>query len=91
MDTDSRGAPERSLTERTDTEPSHADSTDTNRTDPPVVANEYDTVVGYIDFLRQTLAWKTRGLDIDQLRTTLPPSDMTLGGMLAHLSFVEDF
>lgn len=91
MDTDSREAPERSPTERTDTEPSRTEPAHTERTDPPVVANEYDTVVGYIDFLRQTLAWKTCGLDIDQLRTMLPPSDMTLGGMLAHLSFVEDF
>lgn len=73
MDTDSNDAPERSSADRTD---------------PPVIANEYDTVVGYIDFHRQTLTWKIRDLDIDQLRRTLPPSDMTLGGMLAHLSFV---
>jgi uncharacterized damage-inducible protein DinB len=62
-----------------------------HRTDPPGIAGEYDTVVGYIDFLRQSLAWKIRGLGIDQLRRTLPPSTMTLGGMLAHLAYVEDF
>ena len=62
-----------------------------HRTDPPGIADEYDTVVGYIDFLRQTLAWKIRGLDIAQLRRALPPSSMTLGGMLAHLAYVEDF
>lgn len=77
MDSDSNDAP--------------AGSAADDRADPPVVANEYDTVVGYIDFHRQTLAWKIRGLDIDELRATHPPSDMTLGGMLAHLSFVEDF
>lgn len=61
------------------------------RTDPPGTAGEYETVVGYVDFLRETLAWKIRGLDIEQLRRTLPPSTMTLGGMLAHLAYVEDF
>ena len=32
---------------------------------------------------------KTIGLTSDQLATALPPSDMTLGGMLKHLAFVE--
>ena len=72
--------------------PMTSDSNDASRrTDPPFNAGEHDTVGGYIDFLRQTVAWKARGLDIDQLRQTLPPSSMTLGGMLAHLAYVEDF
>ncbi len=34
---------------------------------------------------------KTAGLDADQLAATLAPSDLTLGGMLKHLAYVEDW
>ncbi len=34
---------------------------------------------------------KTDGLDAAQLDTRLPPSTMTLGGMLSHMAFVEDW
>ncbi|QIK73272.1 DinB family protein [Propioniciclava coleopterorum] len=61
------------------------------RTDPPAVAGEYETLTGFLDFLRDTIAWKTSGLDAEGLGTPLPPSTMTLGGMLKHLAFVEDF
>ena len=30
-------------------------------------------------------------LDAEQLDTTLPPSTMTLGGMLKHMAYVEDW
>lgn len=61
------------------------------RPEPPAVAGEYETLTGFLDFLRGTIALKTSGLDAAQLRTPLPPSTMTLGGMLKHLAFVEDF
>ena len=88
MDTDSNDAPDTPTTQE-DTPTTTEDPA--GRTDPPFTADEYETVTGYIDFHRQTLAWKIRGLGIDQLRATIPSSAMTLGGMLAHLSFVEDF
>lgn len=95
MTADSNDAPDTSTTSedsRITTDDSRTASDDpAGRTDPPLLADEHDTVTGYIDFHRQTLAWKIRGLDIDQLRATLPSSAMTLGGMLSHLSFVEDF
>jgi hypothetical protein len=37
-----------------------------------------------------TLAWKCRGLSDEQLRVTLPPSSMTLAGLLKHLACVGD-
>lgn len=40
---------------------------------------------------RATLLRKTDGLDDDQLRRTLGPSTMTLGGLLSHLAYVEDW
>ena len=36
------------------------------------------------------MAWKCDGLDAAGLAATAPPSSMTLGGLLKHLTFVED-
>lgn len=60
------------------------------RREPPLAAGEVDTLLGFLDFQRQTLEWKTRGLDGAGLSATLPPSTMTLGGLLKHLAWVED-
>ena len=60
------------------------------RTDTPLAGGEIDTLLGFLDYQRATLAWKCRGLDDEQLRSALPPTDMTLGGMLMHLAHVED-
>ncbi|MDO5052621.1 MAG: DinB family protein [Pseudoclavibacter sp.] len=61
------------------------------RPEPPERGNEFETLLGFLEFHRATLAWKTGSLDDEQLRRTLPPSRMTLGGMLKHLAFVEDY
>ena len=60
------------------------------RPEPPVDADEMATLLGFLDFLRATLEWKTRGLDAAGLAVTVPPSTMTLGGLLKHLAYVED-
>lgn len=60
------------------------------RPEPPVDADEMATLLGFLDFLRATVEWKTRGLDAAGLAATLPPSTMTLGGLLKHLAYVED-
>ncbi len=54
-------------------------------------ADERTMLLGLLQFHRDTLRRKTAGLDADQLDTTLPPSDLTLGGMLRHMSYVEDW
>jgi uncharacterized damage-inducible protein DinB len=61
------------------------------RTDPPLVGTEAEVLVGFLDFLRDTLRMKVAGLDAGELATRLAPSTMTLGGMLKHLAFVEDW
>jgi hypothetical protein len=61
------------------------------RPEPENAAGELDTLLQFLDFLRATLAWKTDGLDDGGLRRRLPPSSMSLGGMLHHLAYVEDF
>lgn len=64
---------------------------DQGRPEPPKVAGETETLFGYLDFLRATIAWKVEGLDADALRSQPLPSAMTLGGLLKHLAYVEDF
>jgi uncharacterized damage-inducible protein DinB len=61
------------------------------RPEPPLAANEVDTLLGFLDFQRATLAWKCSGLDAVGLSSTVGPSSMTLGGMLKHLTGVEDY
>ncbi|GGC08541.1 DinB family protein [Cellulomonas carbonis] len=60
------------------------------RPEPPLTGDELSTLLGFLEFHRATLAWKCSGLDAAALRATLPPSTMTLGGLLKHLAYVED-
>ncbi|MEA5366527.1 DinB family protein [Amycolatopsis sp., V23-08] len=60
------------------------------RAEPPVDADETGTLLGFLEYHRATLAWKCAGLDAAGLRATVGPSPLTLGGMLKHLSYVED-
>ena len=59
------------------------------RTRPPLAADEATMLRAWLDFHRDTLRWKVAGLTQDQLARTLPPSTMTLGGMMKHLALVE--
>ena len=60
------------------------------RPEPPPAAGEAETLLGFLDFHRATLAWKCSGLGADGLRATVGASSMTLGGLLKHLALVED-
>lgn len=57
----------------------------------PYSADERTTLLAFLDRQRSALRDKTAGLDADQLAATLAPSDLTLGGMLKHLAYVEDW
>ena len=61
-----------------------------DRPDPPLAGTEVETLLGFLDFQRATLAWKCAGLDDQQLRARLHPTSMTLAGLLKHLARVED-
>jgi hypothetical protein len=64
--------------------------TTTDRTMPPLQADERTTLDGWLDFYRATLAMKCDGLTEDQLRTaSAPPSPLTLLGLLQHMAEVE--
>ena len=60
------------------------------RPEPPPAGDETETLLGFLEFQRATLAWKCSGLDADGLQATTAASSMTLGGMLKHLAYVED-
>ncbi len=59
-------------------------------TEPPHDGTEAETLLGFLDYQRETLRRKCRGLSDEQLQTALPPSPITLGGLLKHLACVED-
>lgn len=57
----------------------------------PYVENETATLRGFLQAQRATLTEQVEGLDQDQLGRTLAPSAMTLGGLIKHLAYVEDW
>lgn len=58
---------------------------------PPFQADEVDTLRAFLNYYRATILRQCEGLDADQLKVVLAPSTMTLGGMLKHLTGVEDW
>src|SRR5262245_49403653 len=67
-----------------------ADLDEQGRAEPRPAVSEIDTLLEFLDFQRATLAWKCSGLDAAGLRATVAKSSMTLGGLLKHMTFVED-
>ena len=64
---------------------------DVGRPEAPLLADEVATLTGFLDYQRATLEWKCRGLSDEQLRADLAPTSMTLGGLLKHMAYVEDY
>ncbi|QSB04486.1 DinB family protein [Natronoglycomyces albus] len=61
-----------------------------NRTDPPPMANERATLIGFLRWQRETLAMKCSGLDAQAMATrSVAPSSMSLLGLLRHMADVE--
>ncbi|MFF3847952.1 DinB family protein [Streptomyces sp. NPDC002328] len=64
--------------------------TTTQRTEPAQNADERTMLEGWLDYHRQTLAWKCEGLTDAQLRTaSAPPSELSLLGLVRHMADVE--
>ncbi|GLY66004.1 hypothetical protein Atai01_26230 [Amycolatopsis taiwanensis] len=60
------------------------------RTDPPRMGNERETLRDFLDFHRGTLAVKCEGLSDDDLRRqSMPPSTLSLLGLVRHMAEVE--
>ncbi|MEU5208467.1 DinB family protein [Streptomyces sp. NPDC020742] len=62
----------------------------TERVPPPVRAGERETLRAFLDFHRATLAMKTEGLGDEELRRrSMPPSTLSLLGLVRHMAEVE--
>jgi uncharacterized damage-inducible protein DinB len=62
----------------------------TERPDPPRIAGEREMLRVFLDFHRATLAIKCDGLSDDDLRRrSMPPSTLTLLGLVRHMAEVE--
>jgi Protein of unknown function (DUF664) len=60
------------------------------RTDPPRVAGERESLETWLDFHRTTLLYKCAGLTAEQLaRRPVPPSTLSLLGLVRHMAEVE--
>ncbi|HEU4911506.1 MAG TPA: DinB family protein [Actinomycetes bacterium] len=59
--------------------------------EPPLAGTEAEHLTGALDRLRMTFRWKAGGLDQAGLRAPVGASSLTLGGLLKHLAFVEDY
>jgi uncharacterized damage-inducible protein DinB len=71
------------------TEP-QTDALNDPRIDPPQTGSERETLTTFLDWQRDTLALKCAGLTDDQLRLrSMPPSTLSLLGLVRHLAEVE--
>ncbi|MDQ0989641.1 DinB family protein [Streptomyces sp. V3I7] len=60
------------------------------REEPAKTADERTMLEGWLDYHRQTLAWKCEGLTEEQLRTaSAPPSGLSLMGLVRHMAETE--
>lgn len=59
--------------------------------EPPLAGGEIEQLLGSLNRLRMTFRWKADGLDEKGLQVRVGASGLTLGGLLKHLSAVEDY
>ena len=61
-----------------------------DRAEPPYVGDERASLQAWLRFQRETLLWKCQGLTHEQLATrAVPPSSMSLLGLVRHMTDVE--
>jgi uncharacterized damage-inducible protein DinB len=77
------------LTDGVDRFAAVSDIDEQGRTEPAVEGDELATLLGFLEYQRATLAWKCRGVDAAGLALQVPPSALTLGGLLKHMALVE--
>ncbi|MBX6386300.1 MAG: DinB family protein [Microbispora sp.] len=60
------------------------------RIDPPMIAGEREMLRAFLDYHRATLALKCEGLSDEELRRrSMPPSALSLLGLVRHMAEVE--
>jgi uncharacterized damage-inducible protein DinB len=61
-----------------------------DRPEPPLIADEREMMRGFLEFHRATLAMKCAGLSDEEMRTrSMPPSSLSLLGLVRHMAEVE--
>jgi len=61
-----------------------------NRTDPPLSGPERESLTAWLQYQRDTLRLKCEGLDATQMcERSVPPSTMSLAGLIRHMAEVE--
>jgi uncharacterized damage-inducible protein DinB len=60
-----------------------------NRSEPPIAGTEKDILIGFLNFLRDTIVFKMEGLTDEEVRRPHQTSGLTLLGMMKHLAYVE--
>ncbi|MEV8017608.1 DinB family protein [Streptomyces sp. NPDC086554] len=61
-----------------------------DRIDPPNLGSERETLRGFLEYQRATLAMKCEGLTDEELRQqSMPPSTLSLLGLVRHMAEVE--
>ncbi|KDN86078.1 DinB family protein [Kitasatospora cheerisanensis] len=77
------------------TEPQHLSPTwadDDGRVTPPLVGDERELLTAYLDYHRETFALKCAGVPVERLsETAVPPSGLSLHGLVRHLAGVEQW
>ncbi|MFD0019861.1 DinB family protein [Streptomyces sp. NPDC058382] len=64
--------------------------TSDNRIGPPSIGSEREMLRAFLDYHRATLAMKCEGLTDEELRqTSMPPSTLSLLGLVRHMAEVE--
>ncbi|MFC5888986.1 DinB family protein [Kitasatospora sp. CM 4170] len=67
-------------------------TTTTTRIDPPMTADEPAMLTAWLDYHRATLALKCEGLTDEQLKLrSVPPSTLSLLGLVRHMAEVERY
>lgn len=61
------------------------------RPEPDFSGEELALLAQFLDYQRATLAWKASGLTDEAARQRTAASSLSLGGLLGHLAWVEDF
>ena len=59
--------------------------------EPPLAGTEVVQLVGALERLRTTFRWKADDLNAAGLQARIGASSLTLGGLLKHLAWVEDY
>jgi hypothetical protein len=65
---------------------------DDTRSAPPLTGTERELLISHLEYLRETLALKCAGVPPERLaEQTMPPSTMTLHGLIRHLAGDEQW